>query len=256
MSGAAPSAKPKGSAGKPVDGAGGTPDGAKAADGGGGGGGGGSGGGGENSINGKVDEEGPVAMAMAGVPDVGQGVPSGKTFALKSGAIIQTQIFTKNGKTFIGFTAPMAIDGDGPRSEEVKKNEERGGIDATRQKDTSLRYTPGGESVNGRAVPFIVVSQDLLDKHTDVKLGDYATITYGGKTLYGIIADVGPRLGEASPATARGVGIDPNPASGGLQSALVQYMIAPGSGKNYPIIPRKGAQVQSNGSTVFNGLVR
>ncbi|MEQ1920575.1 MAG: hypothetical protein ABL955_15410, partial [Elusimicrobiota bacterium] len=254
MSGAAPSAKPKGSAGKPVDGAGGAPDGAKAVDGKGGGGTGGDGGGGDKSINGQVDEEAPVAMAMAGVPDVGQGVPSGKTFALKSGAIIQTQIFTKNGKTFVGFTAPMAIDGDGPLSEEDKKKEP--GIDRTRQKDTSLRYTPGGESVNGRAVPFIVVSQDLLDKHNDVKLGDYATITYGGKTLYGIIADVGPRLGEASPATARGVGINPNPASGGLESAQVQYIIAPGSGKNYPIIPRKGAQVQSNGSTVFNGLVR
>lgn len=248
MSGAAASAKPKGSAGKPTDGAGGTPDGAKAADGKGDGGGGGGG----NSINGAPDENGSPVIAMAGVPDVGLGVPSGKTFTLKSGAVIQTQLFTKNGQTLVGFTAPMAIDGDGPKTAEDKKKET--GTDTYYQKDTSLRYTPGGESVNGRAVPFIVVSEELLSKHPEIKLGDYATITYGGKTMYGIIADVGPRLGEASPATAKGIGINPNPADGGMEAAAVRYIIAPGSGRKFPNIPRKGAQVQNNGSSYFNGL--
>ena len=242
MGGGAPDAKPKESAGAPKGDKGGGPAstaaGAPPAP--------GSpgttgpmGGGGDSP-----DTSGP--RAMVGTPDVGPGTPSGKTFVLKNGAVIQTQVFTKNGQTLIGFTAPGAIDGDGPTASKA--------ADSTSQKQTSLRYTPGGESINAQVVPFIVISKDFPAKHPEVSLGDYASVTYGGKTLYGIVADVGPALGEVSQAMARGIGINSDPVRGGVESSSLLYLIAPGSGKKFPI-PRKSSDAQTNGATAFGPAV-
>jgi hypothetical protein len=221
MGGGVPGGKPKESAGKPagVDAGANSPkaagaDGASKATGGSDG----SGGSPEKAAG----VAGSVQTAMIGVPDVGDGVPSGKKFILKSGLEIQTQLYKKNGQTLIGFTAPMAIDG---------------------------RNSEGG------VVPFIVVSKDFLTKHPEVKPRDYATVTYGVKTLYGIVisAEDGQRLGVASPATAGGFALDSDPVNGGLKSASVQYLVAPGSGEKFPA-PRKTTEIQSNGRSIFDAL--
>ncbi|MBI2384612.1 MAG: glycoside hydrolase family 75 protein, partial [Elusimicrobia bacterium] len=235
MGGAVPGGKPKESAGKPTgsDSGGGAPVGGGAS-------GGSSGPSGANPPAG--EEPGPIAKT--GAPEVGEGVPSGKKFSLTRGgpAVIETRTFlTKKKVPLVGFTAKMAIDGDGPG----------GGRDGdpTYQRETALKSN--GASLNARVVPFIVIPGDFSAAHPTVKLGDYAAVTYGGKTSYAIVGDVGPKgvLGEGSPALARAVGINPHPVSGGVQSASVQYLIIPGSRK--PAVPGSAAEVQSQVGAAF-----
>jgi hypothetical protein len=230
--GGAPNAKPKESAGKPA--------GADA-----GAGPGSSGPAGGVTPNGApAEESGPVAKV--GVPDVGEGTPSGQKFSLKPKGPrdIETVLYrTKKNVEIVGFKAKMAIDGDGP-----------GGAkdgDPKYQKETSLRLTPGGTSLNARIVPFIVIPGNFKDAHPNVKLGDYAVVTYNNKSLYALVGDVGPDhvLGEGSPALARGVGIDPDPVRGGLETANVEYKILPGSKSSQ--IPSTSWDVQKNASMAF-----
>ncbi|MCM2303913.1 MAG: glycoside hydrolase family 75 protein, partial [Elusimicrobia bacterium] len=198
-----------------------------------------AGAGGSFGPNGAGEGEGPGGpAAMTGTPEVGDGVPSGSKFSLTPGgpAIIETATFlTKNKVPIVGFTAKMAIDGDGPG----------GGHDgdATYQKETALKSN--GVSLDARKVPFIVIPGDFSKAHKDVGLGDFAAVTYGGKTYYAIVGDVGPRgvLGEGSPALAQAVGIDPNPKSGGIQSASVRYWIIPKTAKRPA--PTAAAEIQS-----------
>lgn len=224
MGGAVPGGKPKESAGKPagVDvspgGAGGSPVPP-----------GGSQSGGDESS---------VPAAKTGSPAVGEGVPSGKKFSLSRGGpeVIETRLFrTKKNVPVVGFTAKMDIDGDGPG----------GGRDGdpTYQKETA--YKPNGVSLNARVVPFIVIPGDFSKAHDNVALGDYAAVTYGGKTTFALVGDIGPKgvLGEGSPALARSVGINPSPVSGGVKSASVRYLILPGSVRKP--IPVTAAEIQS-----------
>ncbi|MBI2790122.1 MAG: glycoside hydrolase family 75 protein, partial [Elusimicrobia bacterium] len=194
------------------------------------------------SASSEAEASGPAAKT--GAPEVGEGVPSGKKFSLKPGgpAVIETRTFmTKKNVPLVGFTAKMAIDGDGPG----------GGRDGdpTYQRETALKSN--GVSLNARVVPFIVIPGDFSAAHPAVKLGDYAAVTYGGKTTYAIVGDIGPKgvLGEGSPALARAVGINPSPVSGGVQSASVRYLIMPGTRK--PAVPGTAAEIQSQVGAAF-----
>jgi hypothetical protein len=183
---------------------------------------------------------------MAGVPDVGAGTPSGKKFAMKAGgpAVIETRIqLTSKNVPLVGFTGPINIDDDGKGG---------GGLgDPTHQWQTKLQY-PGGESLNPRVVPFIVIPGDFGTAHPAVKYGDYSSVTYNGRTLYAIVGDKGPNgvLGEGSTSLANGLGINSHPVTGGLQTPSVGYLILPGSGSKFPI-PRTNAEVQERGRQTF-----
>ena len=236
MGGAVPGGKPKESAGKPSpsDSVGGKPVAGGST--------GGSTGGSSGVSQGGSEESGP--SARAGIPDVGEGTPSGRKFSLKPGgpAVIETRIFlTKKNVPLVGFTAKMAIDGDGPGGEKDG--------DPHYQPETALKSN--GVSLNARVVPFIVIPGDFSAAHPNVKLGDYAAVTYGGKTSYAIVGDIGPKgvLGEGSPALARSVGINPNPVSGGVQSATVRYLIMPGTRKS--TVPGSAAEIQTQVGSAF-----
>ncbi|MDP3542637.1 MAG: glycoside hydrolase family 75 protein, partial [Elusimicrobiota bacterium] len=233
MGGAVPAGKPKASAGKPVEegAAGGAPAGGPPT-----GGAGDVAGAGSFGPGGAPDPQ--TGTAKTGTLDVGEGVPSGHRFSLTPGgpAVIETLISrTKKDAILIEFKAKMAIDADGPG----------GGKDGdtTYQPETALQVS--GKSLDARRTPFIVIPGDFKKAHKDVALGDFAAVTYGGKTYYAIVGDIGPKgvLGEASPVVARAVGIDPHPVSGGIRSASVRYYILPKSGRRP--VPTGDAEIQS-----------
>ncbi|CAN5491871.1 hypothetical protein BH09MYX1_BH09MYX1_65090 [soil metagenome] len=53
-------------------------------------------------------------------------------------------------------------------------------------------------------------------------MGSVVAVIYGGKIEYGILGDTGPLniIGEASYAMAKNLGIDPNPATGGVDKGV------------------------------------
>jgi len=79
-----------------------------------------------------------------------------------------------------------------------------------------------------------------------IKPGSVAAVIYNGKVVYAVFADEGPDniIGEASYATAKALGIDPNPATGGVDSG-VTYIVFPGK------VP---STIESNSSIDSTGI--
>ena len=176
-------------------------------------------GGGPSNGGSAGEAEGPTAKV--GEPDIeDKSSPSGNMFSLKPGGppVIATHIYrTKTQKEIVGYRAPMTIDdGNG-----------------------------GAGSLNPRVVPFIVIPEDFPDMHPPVELGDYASLTHGGKTFYAIIGARGPKgvLGASSAAAAKGFGINSDIAG-------VEYRIIPGS-RNKSKMPSTSLEVQEDGSKAF-----
>lgn len=194
---------------------------------------------------------GPASAAASGSPGTtangtsqggsNEGLPSEKRlFSLKKGgpAVVETFVYQTNTGTAIEYIAGMMIDAD-------NKNGKNTDGDPKFQPRIAFQGAP---NLDGQTIPFIVIPGDFKKSHPEVKLGDYATITYKEKTIHAIVADIGPDgvLGEASPAAARSIGVDANGVSGGLQTASVRYTIYAGSGKNYPI-PQTVPEVNERG---------
>jgi hypothetical protein len=164
-------------------------------------------------------------------------------FALKPGGpkVVPTFVVNTGAAKVVSFTAKMAIDADGAGGWAAH--------DPTGQNQTSLRY-PGGASLNPGQIPFIVVPLDFGRSHPDVKLGDYAAVSYGGKTVYAIVGDKGPAgvVGEGSIALAKALGINSDPRKGGADSG-VTYVIIPGSRDAAP--PKEAGAIQTAGEALF-----
>jgi hypothetical protein len=127
------------------------------------------------------------------------------------------------------FTAGMRIDGDGAG------DAWKGDRSATKQigsPNTSLRYTDKS-SLNPQKVVYAVIPPGF-----PAKLGDFISISYKGKTIYGVVGDIGPKgiVGECSMACAKSLGIPSSPISGGANGG-VTYIALAGSGHN-PLDPK------------------
>ncbi|MFJ3307018.1 glycoside hydrolase family 75 protein [Streptomyces sp. NPDC086549] len=90
-----------------------------------------------------------------------------------------------------------------------------------------------GRCLNAERLPYIVVpapSGLWNPRAHGVRGGSVAAVVYRGRVRYAVVGDTGPRgiIGEASYATARGLGIDPDPGRGGT-SAGVTYIVFKGS---------------------------
>ena len=74
--------------------------------------------------------------------------------------------------------------------------------------------------VNSETVPFIVLPSNFPVK---VPLGAKCSVTYRGKKVDAIYADIGPRfqLGEGSIALAKALGINPDPKRGGTEEKML-----------------------------------
>lgn len=119
----------------------------------------------------------------------------------------------------VSWTAKLAVDVDG------SPNWRR---DPTGQADTTLHLH--GKPINADAVPYVVVPPLIRDLVAPIVMGCQAEVTYKGKTVRAVVADVGPRrkLGEGSAALAIALGINPSPTRGGEDSHSIHYRIWPG----------------------------
>ncbi|MGW2953262.1 glycoside hydrolase family 75 protein [Streptomyces eurythermus] len=86
-----------------------------------------------------------------------------------------------------------------------------------------------GRRLNAETLPYIVVpapSRRWDHRASGVHGGSVAAVVYGDRVRYAVVGDTGPRdlIGEASYATARALGIRPDPRSGGVSSG-VTYIV-------------------------------
>ncbi len=135
----------------------------------------------------------------------------------------------------VGYTAKAAIDTDG-------SGPLHGDPDA--QKDTSLHWM--GKALNADVDKYIVVPPAIIKGVKGIVLGCQALLTNSrnGRHTTAVVGDVGPRkkLGEISVATAKALGINPSPTTGGEDAHVIQYLLQPGipavvDGKLYELQP-------------------
>jgi hypothetical protein len=126
-------------------------------------------------------------------------------------------------KGAVFWKADMDIDCDGRVTAECNT-----GTDPWFLPDTAFHQS-NGEPLDSAALPHIVVpGPSTLWKYADsgIRGGSVAAVVYNGKVRYGVVGDTGPAkiIGEASYAMAKALGIDPDPATGGVASG-VSYIV-------------------------------
>jgi hypothetical protein len=124
------------------------------------------------------------------------------------------------------FKADMDIDCDGKRSDVCNSD-----ADPSYQSQTAATDSHG-RPLDAAKLPYIVVpgpSSRWDYRASGVALGSVAAVIYNGQITFGIVGDIGPKtiIGEASYAMAKSLGINPNPATGGVDSG-VTYVIFTG----------------------------
>ncbi|WP_326567999.1 glycoside hydrolase family 75 protein [Amycolatopsis rhabdoformis] len=122
-----------------------------------------------------------------------------------------------NGAVF--WKADMDIDCDGQRSSQCNEN-----TDCCYQGDTAFHQSDG-RPLNAATLPYIVVpssSGTWNYSSSGLKGGGSCAVIYNGKVEYTVIGDTGPTaiIGEASYATAKDLGINPDPSNGGTDSGV------------------------------------
>ncbi|MDX2676448.1 glycoside hydrolase family 75 protein [Streptomyces sp. NY05-11A] len=95
--------------------------------------------------------------------------------------------------------------------------------------DTTAYLQSDGRCLSAETLPYIVVPgvSDIWN-HRDhgVRGGSVAAVVYRDRVQYAVVGDTGPReiIGEASYATAKALGIRPDPRGGGTPSG-VTYIV-------------------------------
>ncbi|MET9090398.1 glycoside hydrolase family 75 protein [Streptomyces sp. NPDC004237] len=127
----------------------------------------------------------------------------------------------KNGAVF--WKADMDIDCDGQRT--TNCNEDR---DPWYQDDTAFHQSDG-KPLKAESLPYVVVpsSSSIWNySNAGIKGGGVVAVIYNNKVEYAVVGDTGPTkiIGEASYATAKALGIDPDPATGGADSGVTYIL--------------------------------
>ncbi|WP_324787802.1 glycoside hydrolase family 75 protein [Streptomyces sp. H51] len=114
---------------------------------------------------------------------------------------------------------------------------------------TATAFTQSdGRHLSAERVPYIVVpaaSRIWDHRRHGIRGGSVAAVVYRDRVQYAVVGDIGPKgiIGEASYATAAGLGIRPDPQGGGVSS-----------GVTYIVFKRSLARpVQSRGAVVTAG---
>lgn len=86
-----------------------------------------------------------------------------------------------------------------------------------------------GRPLSAETLPYIVVpapSRRWDHREHGVRGGSVAAVVHGGRVQYAVVGDIGPAgvIGEASYATAKGLGLRTNPRGGGAASG-VTYIV-------------------------------
>ena len=150
-------------------------------------------------------------------------------------ATIESEEITEHDDGSVTFRAKAAVDTDGI-------GPLHGDPDA--QRTTSLTWQ--GKSLNADIDKYIVVPPAIIAGVKGVVLGCQASCFHirTRKTTLAVVGDIGPhkKLGEVSVATAKALGIDPSPTTGGTSSHVIEYTLYPGKpavvdGKQYSLQP-------------------
>jgi Fungal chitosanase of glycosyl hydrolase group 75 len=155
----------------------------------------------------------------------------------------------KQGSAFF-WKADMDIDCDGVRTS--KCNED---TDPWYQDQTSFE-TSKGRPFQADSTHYFVIplpSSRFNYQSSGIKPGSVAAIIYHSKVVYAVFADEGPNniIGEASYATAKALGIDPDPDTGGVDSG-VTYIVFPGK---VPSPVESNSAIDSKGISAANAFV-
>jgi hypothetical protein len=152
-------------------------------------------------------------------------VASKGRYATDDGAA-STVNLCKSGSAYF-WKADMDIDCDGITTSNCNKSR-----DPWYQPQTSFQ-TSNGRSFQADKTHYFVIplpSSRFNYSSAGIKPGTVAAVIYNNKVVYAVFADEGPDniIGEASYATARDLGINPDPANGGVDSG-VTYIVFKGN---------------------------
>jgi hypothetical protein len=148
------------------------------------------------------------------------------------------------------WTSGMAIDCDGQTTTQCNKN-----TDCCYQPDTSFHQSDG-KPLSAAVLPYVVIplpGKIWSYKTAGLKGGDVVVVIYKNQVEYAVFGDEGPNdsIGEASYATAKALGIDDNPKTGGTEGP-VTYIVF----KNSVVSPiEKHATAVSSGKKLAQAFV-
>jgi hypothetical protein len=137
------------------------------------------------------------------------------------GARADIPVCGKQGAVF--WKADMDIDCDGRPGARCNSRTDPLFSDATAYQQSD------GRQLDAETLPYIVVpgvSRIWNHRDHDVRAGSVAAVIYRDRVQYAVVGDIGPRhiIGEASYATAKALGIRPDPTGGGT-GAGVTYLV-------------------------------
>jgi hypothetical protein len=165
----------------------------------------------------KDTKEGSVSAAdlLAKVKDCDQ-VSNGK---YKTDEESSASVPVCDTESAVFWKADLDIDCDGQETEQCNKQ-----TDPAYQDDTAF-HTSDGQPLDAAKTPYVVVpsKSDIWNfGDSGIEGGGIVAVISGDKVVYAGVGDTGPEeiIGEASYATAQGLGIDPDPATGGAESGV------------------------------------
>lgn len=153
-------------------------------------------------------------------------VASNGKYATDADATPSVDICGLDGAFF--WKSDMDVDCDGQTTTQCNSS-----ADPSYQDQTSFTQSDG-QPLDAANLPYIVIpvpSARFDYTAADIQPGAVAIVLYNGQLSYGVFGDVGPSsvIGEGSYAMASRLGIDPDPATGGVDSG-VTFIIFTGSG--------------------------
>jgi len=155
----------------------------------------------------------------------------------------------KKGSAFF-WKADMDIDCDGVRTSHCNES-----ADPWYQDQTSFETSQGRPFQADSTHYFVIPLPSSRFSYTanGITPGSVAAVIYNNKVVYAVFADEGPDniIGEASYATAKALGIDANPATGGVDSG-VTYIVFPGK---VPSPIESNSAIDSKGIAAANTFV-
>jgi hypothetical protein len=166
-----------------------------------------------------------AAQLLAKVTSCSQ-ISSGKYKTDDDAGSATVPVCGKNGAFF--YKADMDVDCDGQRTTQCNEN-----TDCCFQNGTAFEQS-NGQPLNAATLPYVVIpSESSIFRYSQhgVDGGSVVAVIYNNQVEYAVIGDTGPTqiAGEASYATAKGLGINPDPSNGGVDSG-VTYIFFEGSG--------------------------
>ena len=180
----------------------------------------GSGAGGSGAGAGGAGSSNVIAGLLALAKQPCANVVSAHDYALDDGSKVPICATTGAGTTSgaIFWTGDMDIDCDGKSTTECNVN-----TDCCYQNDTAF-HNKSDQPLTASVTPYVVIPQDF--KFAGLNNGTVIAVIYNNQITYAVWGDTGPVdiIGEASYATAKSLGINPDAKVGGVGGKVVTYI--------------------------------